>query len=160
MIFVQEWEMRDSAGYSLPYNSTDVNLYYSLLPPNNLTTTRAHGYLQEVYKLYFGESILAFTGWSETLLLDFNNELTASPRLTVAYLPDWEHKINFRFATGIYYQSPSYKEKDTVTINGNLTNYLNKDIVSKNNRYNFFGSRLFLLILWERPFQVYNRIVL
>ncbi len=151
--FVQEWEMRDSAGYSLPYNSTDVNLYYSLSSSNNLTTTRAHGYLQEVYKLYFGESILAFTGGLRLCYWTFNNELTASPRLTVAYLPDWEHKINFRFATGIYYQSPSYKEiKDTVTINGNLTNYLNKDIVSQQSLQFVLGADYFFN-LWERPFK-------
>lgn len=76
--------------------------------------------------------IMVFTGGLRFNYWSFNNEFTVSPRATIAYFPDIKPDIRFRFSTGLYYQSPSYKEiKDTVTQDNNLTYYLNKDIKSQ-----------------------------
>ena len=40
----------------------------------------------------------------------FNEEFLLSPRVNVAYIPLWEKDVVFRAASGIYYQSPFYRE--------------------------------------------------
>jgi len=128
-----EWEMRDSSGYSIPFRPTDVNLYYSLSSNNSLNDTRVVGYIQDEHKWHFDKGgILALTAGVRVNYWTFNTEFTASPRVTLAYFPDTKADLRFRLATGMYYQQPSYKEiKDTVTIDGNLQYYLNRDIKSQ-----------------------------
>lgn len=130
---VNEWEMRDSSGYSMPFNGKDVNLYYSLVSENRMNETRAHMYIQDEYRLHLDKGgLMIFTGGLRLNGWSFNKEIRVSPRMTIAYFPDIKPDMRFRLSTGLYYQSPSFKEvKDTVTVNGNLTNYLNKDIVSQ-----------------------------
>ena len=60
---VREWEMRDSSGYTLPYNQDQVNLYYSMIANNRMNETRVHFYVQDVYKWYMNKGgIMVFTG--------------------------------------------------------------------------------------------------
>ena len=129
---VNEWEMRDSSGYSIPYEPDKVNLYYSLNSVNTLDVTRVHAYIQDEYRLHLDWGLFAFAGGIRMNYWDFNGEATISPRATIAFFPKSKIDMRFRLATGLYYQQPSFKElKDTVTIDGNLTNYLNKDIRSQ-----------------------------
>ena len=130
---IGEWEMRDSSGYSVPYQSTNPSLYYSLQSSNHLNDYRIRGYVQDEYRWHLRKGgIMSFNAGVRFNYWSFNNEVTVSPRLVIAYFPDIKPDIRFRFATGLYYQSPGYKEiKDTVTIDGQLTTYLNKDIKSQ-----------------------------
>lgn len=129
---VNEWEMRDSSGYSIPYEPDKVNLYYSLNSVNTLDVTRVHAYIQDEYRLHLDWGLFAFAGGIRMNYWDFNGEATISPRATIAFFPKSKIDMRFRLATGLYYQQPSFKElKDTVTIDDNLTNYLNKDIRSQ-----------------------------
>lgn len=130
---IGEWEMRDSSGYSVPYQSTNPSLYYSLQSSNHLNEYRIRGYVQDEYRWHLRKGgIMSFNAGVRFNYWSFNNEVTVSPRLVIAYFPDIKPDIRFRFATGLYYQSPGYKEiKDTVTIDGQLTTYLNKDIKSQ-----------------------------
>ncbi len=150
---VNEWEMRDSSGYSIPYNPDQVNLYYSLNSENELNVTRVHAYIQDQYKLPLDWGIFYFTGGVRLNYWDFNDEVTVSPRATIAFLPDTKLDMRFRLATGLYYQQPSYKElKDTVTINGNLTNYLNTDIRSQR-AFQLIGGMDMYYKFKQRPFR-------
>ena len=130
---VNEWEMRDSSGYSIPYNETSPNLYYTLQSANKLDAFRIRGYIQDEYKWHMRKGgIMSFNGGVRFNYWSFNNEFTVSPRVVLAYFPDIKPDIRFRFAAGLYYQTPSYKEiKDTITVNNQLTNYLNTDIKSQ-----------------------------
>lgn len=130
---VDEWEMRDSSGYSIPYHETNPNLYYTLQSANQLNAFRVRGYIQDEYRWHMKKGgIMSFNGGVRFNYWSFNNEFTVSPRVVVAYFPDIKPDIRFRFAAGLYYQSPTYKEiKDTITIHNQLTNYLNKDIKSQ-----------------------------
>ena len=40
----------------------------------------------------------------------FNKEFLFSPRFQLAVKPDWETDMLFRFAAGVYYQAPYYRE--------------------------------------------------
>lgn len=130
---VQEWEMRDSSGYSIPYCETNPNLYYSLQSQNKLNDFRIKAYVQDQYTWHLRKGgIMSFNAGVRLNYWSFNNEATISPRLVIAYFPDIKPDIRFRFATGLYYQSPGYKEiKDTITVNGQLTNTLNREIKSQ-----------------------------
>lgn len=130
---INQWEFRDSSGYSIPYNDGNPHLYYSLQSVNTLNSFRVRGYVQDEYRWHLRKGgIMSFNAGVRFNYWSFNNEATVSPRLVIAYFPDIKPDIRFRFAAGLYYQSPNYREiKDTITINGQLTNKLNQEIKSQ-----------------------------
>ena len=127
---ISEWEWRDSAGYSLPYNNQTVNLYYNMKSDNTLDTWRTTAYIQDTYKWDNPSGNYTLTGGLRSNFWNFNKELLISPRASIAYVPNWKKDFSFRFATGLYYQAPFYKEiRDTVTdALGNVNISLNNNI--------------------------------
>ena len=130
-----EYEMRDSSGYSIPHTADRLDLIYSLRSQNEIDSRRIEGYLMDTYRfatdgekqsfftLNYG---LRFSNWS------FNGETTVSPRASLAIVPGFNHDVTFRLATGIYYQTPFYKElRDTSTVNGRTVVTLNEKIKSQ-----------------------------
>ncbi len=151
---VNEWEMRDSAGYSLPYYSHSIPLYSSITSSNNLYSTRLRSYLQHTGKIYNEKGLFVLTSGLRINYWDWNDEFTFSPRVTASFFPNWEQRINFRLASGLYYQSPSFKEiKDTITKNNNLTHFLNKDISSTRALQLVLGADYYFN-WWYRPFKL------
>ena len=72
---------------------------------------------------------------------DLNRETIVSPRATISFIPDKHDEWLFRFATGLYYQAPFYKElKDTTLVNGNATVVLNHDIKSQRSIHFLVGA--------------------
>lgn len=45
-----EYEMRDSAGYSIPHTGKDLYMYYSMKARNELNANRIEAYLQDTYR--------------------------------------------------------------------------------------------------------------
>lgn len=45
-----EYEMRDSAGYSIPHNGKDLYMVYSLKARNELNANRMEAYIQDTYR--------------------------------------------------------------------------------------------------------------
>jgi hypothetical protein len=76
----------------------------------------------------------------------YNEELLMSPRASLAYAPIWEKDVVFRAASGIYYQSPFYKELRTPdgTLNSNIK-------AQKSTHYVLAADYLFYK--WGRPFK-------
>ncbi len=116
-----EYEMRDSSGYSIPHTGKDLYMYYSLRAKNQLNAHRLETYLQDTYRFtnqsgnthYTLNYGIRMSHWS------FNNELIVSPRLSLGIIPSFNENMTIRFATGLYYQAPFYKEiRDTTTVNG------------------------------------------
>ncbi len=129
-----EYEMRDSAGYSVPHTGKDLNLIYSLRARNTLSANRLEVYLQDTWRfrshddstLYTLNYGLRFANWS------FNKESILSPRVSLAIIPAFNHDMTFRIATGLYYQAPFFKElRDTSTIAGVTYATLNSKIRSQ-----------------------------
>lgn len=150
-----EWEMRDSSGYSIPYNPKEVNLYYSLNSVNSLSETRVMMYAQDTHKWHFKKGgILSLSAGFRANYWTFNNEFTIGPRINLAYFPDTKADLRFRLATGLYYQQPSYKEiKDSVRVNGNLTYALNRNIKSQRSIQVVAGMDYYFTAL-RRPFKL------
>ena len=131
----REYEMRDSSGYSIPHSADRLDLIYSLNSQNAINSHRTEGYLQDTYRFSSGDSIathytlnygIRFANWS------FNKETIVSPRVSLAIIPAFNNDMTFRFATGLYYQAPFYKElRDTTVVNGNTVALLNRNIKSQ-----------------------------
>lgn len=151
---ISEWEMRDSAGYSLPYSDKQVNLYYNLKSDTTLSTWRSTAFYQDTYKWNTKAGSFSVTGGIRANYWTFNKELLVSPRFAVSYLPTWKRDFSFRFATGVYYQAPFYKEiRDTVTdALGNVKVQLNNHIKAERSLHFVLGGDYYFRA-WGRPFK-------
>ena len=148
----REWEMRDSMGYSLPYDPEKLQLIYSLKSKNELSSNRFEGYLQDTWRFKTGLGLFNLTYGLRLTHWDWNGETLVSPRASIGLLPNNE-KLTLRFATGVYYQAPFYKElRDTSIVNGIATALLNKDIKSQKSVHFVLGGD-YTFRMFNRPFK-------
>ena len=129
----REWEMRDSAGYSLPHQDDKLELIYSLNhPEQEISSTRLAAYVQDTYRMTSPLGLWTLNAGLRLAYWSWNSELIASPRASLGLVPAFNEDFTFRFATGLYYQAPFYKEfRDTTTADGVTTVTLNKAIKSQ-----------------------------
>ncbi len=107
---LNEWERLDSAGYSLPYSDQNVWLISSLKTENNLSSNRYSAFLQDTWTKSRDSMELKITYGVRAQYWDMNKEFIASPRAQVLFKPRSKKDIALRFATGVYIQSPFYRE--------------------------------------------------
>ena len=130
----REYEMRDSAGYSIPHTGNDLNMIYSLKAYNELKAKRFEAYVQDSYKFTSigGHSKFTLNYGVRLSHWNYNRETIVSPRASLLITPAFNQNVNFRFASGLYYQAPFFKELlDTTTINGITFARLNEKIKSQ-----------------------------
>lgn len=129
-----EYEMRDSSKYSIPHTGKDLYMIYSMRAKNTLTANRVEAYAQDTYRFTGSEGKTLYTlnyglrlaYWS------FTKETILSPRLSLGIIPAFNENITMRFATGLYYQAPFFKEiRDTTTTNGITYASLNRKAKSQ-----------------------------
>ena len=152
---INEWEWRDSAGYSMPDNSQAMELYYAMRGDSSMRTARMQTYVQNQHRWQVpsGQWILTVGGrlqwWS------WNNEVLPSPRASIEWIPGWKRDFSFRLATGLYYQAPFYKElRDTVTDNLGITRIqLNKGLKAQRSVHVVLGGDYYFRA-WGRPFKL------
>lgn len=135
-----EYEMRDSAGYSIPHNGKDLNMIYSMKARNKLNANRIEAYIQDTYRFSGGTADSTGNGQTHYTLnygvrmshWSFNRETILSPRVSLAIIPANHENTTFRLAAGLYYQAPFFKElRDTTTVNGVTVASLNEKIKSQ-----------------------------
>jgi hypothetical protein len=150
-----EYEMRDSAGYSVPHTGKDLNMIYTLRAKNSLDAHRLEVYLQDTWRfrsagehtLFTLNYGLRFANWS------FNKESILSPRVALSIIPAFDHNMSLRVATGLYYQAPFFKElRDTTTVNGVTYATLNNKIKSQRSIH-FIGGMDYRFNMNNRPFK-------
>lgn len=116
-----EYEMRDSSNYSIPHTGKDLYMIYSMRAKNMLDANRIEAYVQDAFRftsnnektLYTLNYGVRLSHWSYT------KETIVSPRVSLGIIPAFNENITMRFATGLYYQAPFFKElRDTTTQNG------------------------------------------
>ena len=92
-------------------------------------------------KLRAKSGFYTFTGGIRGSYWGFNKEFILSPRASVGYIPNFNDRLTFRFATGLYYQAPFYKElRDTVRTGENYVVRLNRSIKSQRSIHFVLGS--------------------
>ena len=123
-----QWHLNDSAGYTLPHIPTtpsdsigvplddpsrdlvfeQFNFYNAA---HSLNTIRLTAFVQDNWKIdsdinprFTLNAGVRLHYWS------YNNELNASPRVSLLYKPRWKKEWLFWLKTGVYYQTPFYRE--------------------------------------------------
>lgn len=148
-----EWEMRDSMGYSLPHDEEGLRLIYSLRSHNDLTTNRFEAFGQDSWRTHARNGLWNLTYGLRFSYNDWNKEPLISPRVSVGWLPSANDNWTVRFATGLYYQAPFYKElRDTVLTDGIATVTLNRDIKSQRSIH-FVAGADYTFRVAGRPFK-------
>lgn len=151
----REWELRDSAGYTLPTDGQHIRMIYNLLSHQDLSTTRMAFYVADSYRLQTSSGYFAFNGGLRFSYWDFNKEFLVSPRLNVAFVPERNSSLTLRFATGLYYQQPFYKEfrQPLTDAEGNTTINLNAEIKSQQSLHFILGGD-YTFRMFNRPFKL------
>ena len=155
----REYEMRDSSGYSVPHSTDRLDLIYTLSSQNKMNSRRIEGYVQDTYRWASGGDEdnpgtfftlnygLRFSHWS------WSGETTLSPRLSLAVVPQWNHDVTLRLATGLYYQAPFFKElRDTTTQDG-ITMVTLNDRIKSQRSWQFIAAFDYRFRMMERPFR-------
>ncbi|GIQ58396.1 TonB-dependent receptor [Flavobacterium collinsii] len=164
---ITEWEMIDSAGFSinppiafLPKNNQPYTPYTGPLLPyqdvratNFNTINRFSGYAQWNKKAEIGSSQVwyhlgaRFQSWNVSgAAVEGKNQTVFSPRAQFALKPDWDMDMVFRLSGGLYHQPPFYREVRDLNgvVNPNVKAQESVHIVLGND-YNFK--------IWNRPFK-------
>ncbi len=153
---LREWEMIDSAGYSLPNpisqpgninpDNPDFEINHFVQGTNNMTFNRFSAFVSNQWKFNLkNEDVFTLTAGLRTYFWDFNNELLLMPRINLSYKPYHNQNLVFRFSTGVYYQPPFYREmrKMDGTINPNIKSQRSIHFILGND---------FRFQAWNRPF--------
>ncbi len=149
---ISEWNLIDSAFFNYPHPNDNIGgeadpnqqiVMSELLKTQiNLSSYRNSGYMQ------FSKDInnITINAGTRGSYWTYNEELLLSPRATIAYAPLWKKDIVFRAASGIYYQSPFYKELRTPE------GTLNSNIKAQKSIHYVMGAD-YLFYSWGRPFK-------
>ncbi len=151
----REWELRDSAGYTLPSDGTNIRMIYNLTSRHDLSTTRMAAYLADSYRFNTSAGYFAINAGLRLSYWDFNKEFLLSPRANVAFVPERNNNLTFRFATGLYYQQPFYKEfrRPDEDADGNTVITLNDRIKSQQSIHFILGGD-YTFRAFGRPFKL------
>lgn len=138
---ISEWESRDSSGYSLPQTGREVNVIANLFSNNSLSSMRASGYAQDVIKFRTPQGLFTVIAGLRASYWTYNRELLISPRASVGFIPTANQDITLRFATGLYSQSPFYKELrvEQQDAGGNTVVRLNSDLKAQRSIHFILG---------------------
>ena len=154
---LNEWELIDSAGYTIPSfedfpgsanpHSNPPMLQNVINSKNEIQSNRLSGFIQKnwTFQTKQEDTFTLLTG-IRTQYWNFNKEILVSPRVSVSYQPHGKDDIFFRLSTGVYSQSPFYREYRTPE--GDI----NKNIKSQKS-YQVVGAVDYQFTAWERPFK-------
>lgn len=148
----REWELRDSAGFSLPNTGETLEMIYTLTSRQDLSSNRFSLFAQDTYRLNAASGYYSFNGGIRMSYWDFNKEFLFSPRINVGYVPASNDHWAFRFATGLYYQAPFYKEFRMPVENGTVIK-LNNEIKSQRS-WQFILGADYTFRMFNRPFKL------
>ena len=149
----KEYEMRDSSGYSIPHTADRLDLIYTLTAKNDVKSHRVEGYIQDTYRFSKGNTYFTLNYGIRLANWSFNKETIVSPRASITIVPGFNNDCTIRFATGLYYQAPFFKEmRDTMTVNGVTTAVLNENIKSQQS-LQFIGAFDYRFKMMDRSFK-------
>jgi len=111
---ISEWERRDSAGYTLPHTGEKVQMIYNLHSFYKRGSMRYSGFVQDQVGWDGANGRFMMIAGVRMSAWSFTNEVLVSPRISLQYRPTTSRfaasPLTLRLATGLYYQSPFYKE--------------------------------------------------
>lgn len=169
---IREWEVIDSAGFSLndprldiPVNDQPYNPYVGPLAAYNnvrainyTNINRISGYAQWSRRVLLGTNDLFLNAGiraQQWQVSDQNSagasQMTFSPRMQVALKPAWKKDMLFRLSGGFYHQPPFYRElrDQNGVVQPNVKAQKSVHVVLGND-YSFK--------MWQRPFRLVSEL--
>lgn len=107
---IKSFEYQDSAGYSLPYSGTSLQVFSYTNSSANLLINKYAGFLQNNLSISSSRSKGNLQAGIRYHYNDLNRQLLISPRIQGSWKPLWKSDILFHAALGIYNQPPFYRE--------------------------------------------------
>ena len=117
---ISEWELQDSAGYSIPRPPDSLGVQY---PPkgdlvlynvirNNSTvnTNRFSGFIQDTWTFKNEKNDISLTAGVRAIYYNFNGQVLLNPRANISFKPHWKNETVFRLSAGYYSQPPTFRE--------------------------------------------------
>jgi hypothetical protein len=162
-----EWEVIDSAGFSInppsidyfneqPYTPYQGPLvaYQNVRATNNAQINRIQAYIQWSKRSTLGTSDVWYNAgvrahnWSVNGDgISSSSQIVFSPRAQFAIKPYWESDMLFRFAAGLYYQPPFYRELR------DATGTLQPEVKAQQSFHIVLGND-YSFKMWDRPFKL------
>lgn len=143
-----EWRSVDSSGFLVPYSATSINLIDVYKTKVSLPSQRAQAFAQYNFnKMFSDSSHLNVTAGVRGNYWTVNSQLVVSPRLTIAYKPNWRRDWLFKFSTGYYYQPPFYRE-----LRG-IDGQIHKDVKAQQSIH-FVLTGDYIFKMWNRSFKL------
>ncbi|MDD4603666.1 MAG: TonB-dependent receptor [Bacteroidales bacterium] len=143
---VNEWELQDSAGYSLPYIQSDLTLTNVIMSNSTVNTNLYSAFIQDTWLFKTTPGELSLTAGLRSYYYDYNNKISVNPRINLSFKPYWKQEMVFRLATGYYSQPPTFREM--TDLQGNFV----PDLKSQTAIHVVAGSDLYFKA-WGRPFK-------
>ncbi|MCT4614401.1 MAG: TonB-dependent receptor plug domain-containing protein [Marinifilaceae bacterium] len=137
---INEWQYQDSAGYSIPNKSDNIEFAYINKENHKFYDKSISAYINTEFK-FNKISKFRFKLGIRTSYWDYNKEYIHSPRFKIRYNHD--KNSYFEFATGIYSQIPNYKEM--LSYNSKL---FDKPLIQKSHNYS---------LSYNNSFQKYHK---
>ena len=151
---INEWEWRDSMGYSMPNLPQEMALYYALKSRTNMHSGRVQAYAQDSYRWHTDNGDVMLTGGMRLNWWSYTHEVLPSPRVSVAWMPGWKRDFTFRVATGLYYQAPFYKElRQVLTDEGRVSRVHLNDSLRAQRSWQLVMGTDYYFRAWGRPFK-------
>ena len=153
---MSEWEMQDSAGYSLPrpHDSigavnppkTDLVMTSVIRSNSDITTNKISGFIQDTWTFKTGSGDIAITGGLRAIGYDYSHQFAVNPRANFSFKPHWKHETVFRISGGVYSQPPTFREM--TDLQGNIV----PDLKFQTSIHVVAGSDYYFSA-WGRPFK-------
>lgn len=162
---LDEWVYQDSSGFSLPRKPNNTIVLNDIVrAENKINSNRYIAYVKNTWHLVTNkEGLIDFNVGVRAQYWTFNDQLMISPRAAISYKPHIERikndstiikdNLNFRFATGVYYQPPFYHAmRDMSGRNPDQTGQINPDIKAQQ-ALHFVAGVDYAFFLFKRPFK-------
>jgi hypothetical protein len=117
---LNEYEVTDSAGFTLPHPADSVGspdpphdsllLTHAVRAYQQSGTNTLSGFAQNTWVIQkpFGNTSL--TAGIRLIYNDYNGQFLVNPRVNVSFKPSWKRDVVFRIAGGYYSQPPTFRE--------------------------------------------------
>lgn len=145
---LSEWKTVDSAGFNVPYSPDEITLTDVYKTKVGLASGRSQAYLQYNFSTLLKDtSHLKVTAGVRANYWTVNDQTVFSPRVTIAYQPNWKRDWLFKLSGGLYYQPPFYRELRRIDGSINTAVKAQRSIHAVlTSDYNF--------TMWKRPFKL------
>jgi len=143
---MNEWVLRDSTGYAIPYQGDQIELFSTTNLKYSMNSTRMTAFIQDTYQIPIRKGALYATAGIRSQYWSYSGEFLLSPRATLRYYPEWNSNFVFHLSGGIYDQPAFYKElKDRNGI-------IYPDTKAQRSAQVVFGTD-YIFRAWDRPFK-------